>query len=63
MARGRIRRWARWQITGAAAAAQAASTVTTGLGNGHVPQPWGAILVDVVDVVDQRPAYRPGPVA
>ncbi|WP_142025059.1 hypothetical protein [Blastococcus colisei] len=60
VARGRIRRWARWQITGADAAAQALATVAAGVGAGRVPEPWAATLVDVVD---QRPPYRPQPVA
>jgi len=60
VARGRIRRWGRWQITGAEAAAQTVTTVVTAVAAGRVPEPWGAVLVDVVD---QRPPYRPQPVA
>jgi hypothetical protein len=59
IARGRIRRWARWEITGADAAEQAAATVASGVRAGQVPEPWGATLVDVVD---QRPLYPPWPV-
>jgi hypothetical protein len=60
IARGRIRRWARWEITGADAAEQAVVTVASGVSDGRVPEPWGATLVDVVD---QRPPYRLRPVA
>ena len=60
VARGRIRRWARWQITGAEPATQVVGTIVAGIGAGRVPEPWGATLVDVVD---QRPPYRPQPVA
>lgn len=59
IARGRIRRWARWEISGAHAAEQAVVTVASGVSAGRVPEPWGATLVDVVD---QRPPYRPRPV-
>lgn len=56
IARGRIRRWARWEITGAEAAEQVVATVVSGVRAGRVPEPWGATLVDVVD---QRPLPRP----
>jgi hypothetical protein len=56
VARRRIRRWARWEITGAEAAEQVVATVLSGVRAGRVPEPWGAILVDVVD---QRPLPRP----
>jgi hypothetical protein len=56
IARGRIRRWARWEMTGAEAAEQAVATVGSGVRAGRVPEPWGATLVDVVD---QRPLPRP----
>lgn len=59
VARDRIRRWARWQITGTDAAAQAVATVVAGVRSGRVPDPWAATLVDVVD---QRPPYRSRPV-
>ena len=59
IARGRIRRWARWQITGAEAARQVVATVTSEVRAGRIPEPWGATLVDVVD---QRPLPRPRPV-
>jgi hypothetical protein len=52
-ARGRIRRWARWEVEGAEATVQAAAMVAAALRAGRVPQPCGAVLVDVVD---QRPA-------
>lgn len=55
IAGGRIRRWARWQIAGAEAAAQAMHTVASAVRAGTVPDPWGATLVDVVD---QRPLPR-----
>ena len=51
-ARGRIRRWARWQIEGAASTQPAVAAVAAALEAGHVPQPPDAVLVDVVD---QRP--------
>jgi len=60
LARGRIRRWARWQVTGADGAAQAVATIAADVAAGRVPEPWGTTLVDVVD---QRPPYRPQPVA
>jgi hypothetical protein len=52
-ARGRIRRWARWEVEGVDAAERTIATVTTALEAGDVPRPFGATLVDVVD---QRPA-------
>ena len=53
LARGRIRRWARWEVEGVAATGQAATAVAAALEGGQVPLPDGAVLVDVVD---QRPA-------
>ncbi|MFD2094238.1 hypothetical protein [Blastococcus deserti] len=58
VARGRIRRWARWEVTGQEAATQTAATVAAGVRDGRVPEPWGATLVDVVD---QRPLPLPLP--
>jgi hypothetical protein len=53
VARGRIRRWARWEMEGLEAASRAVATVSAALAAGEVPGPEGAVLVDVVD---QRPA-------
>ena len=55
VARGRIRRWALWEIEGAEATERAVTAVAAALGAGVVPQPTGAVLVEVVD---QRPPMR-----
>jgi hypothetical protein len=52
---GRIRRWAIWEIDGAEATEPAVAAVAAALGAGVVPQPTGAVLVEVVD---QRPPLR-----
>ncbi|MCW2700352.1 MAG: hypothetical protein JWQ45_1887 [Blastococcus sp.] len=52
-ARGRIRRWARWEVEGREATERAIAAVSAALATGRVPEPLGAVLVDVVD---QRPA-------
>jgi hypothetical protein len=54
--RGRIRRWARWEVQGPHAAERTAVAVAAALASGRVPQPDNAVLVDVVD---QRPATAP----
>jgi len=59
VARGRFRRWATWQVTGAEAAARVLASVTADLGAGRVPDPPGATLVEVVD---HRPPVRTHPV-
>ncbi|MGY1754794.1 hypothetical protein [Blastococcus sp. SYSU D01042] len=60
LARGRFRRWARWQVRGEEAAARALTTVAADLTAGRVPQPDGGTLVEVVD---HRPPFRPQQVA
>lgn len=55
VARGRIRRWARWEVQGREAAERTAVAVAAALTNGRVPEPADARLVDVID---QRPADR-----
>jgi hypothetical protein len=55
-ARGRIRRWVRWEVQGPEAAERTAAEVAAALASGRVPQPDNAVLVDVVD---QRPATAP----
>lgn len=53
VARGRIRRWGIWQLTGEEEeAASVVAAVATDVRDGRVPDPRGAVLVDVVD---QRP--------
>jgi hypothetical protein len=59
-ARGRIRRWAHWEIAGAESAARAAVAVANDMRAGRVPAPVGALLVEVVD---QRPLRWSWPVA
>ncbi len=59
VARGRFRRWARWQLFGGEAAARALTTVADDLAAGRVPEPDGARLVEVVD---HRPPFRAQPV-
>jgi len=54
-ARGRIRRWARWEVDGVDATERAIATVSAALEAGDVPRPFGTTLVDVVD---QRPAVH-----
>ena len=56
VARGRFRRWARWQVPGEQAAAAVLATVTADVTAGRVPDPVGAALVEVVD---HRPPARP----
>lgn len=60
LASGRFRRWARWQVHGAEAAAEAVPTVAADLAAGRVPQPDGGTLIEVVD---HRPPIRSQPVA
>lgn len=55
VARGRIRRWAIWEVEGAQAAERAVATVAAALEASVVPEPPGAVLVEVVD---QRPPDR-----
>lgn len=59
LARGRFRRWARWQVSGDQAAARVLATVTADVAAGRVPNPAGATLVEVVD---HRPPNRGHPV-
>ena len=59
LARGRFRRWARWQVSGDEAAARVLATVTADVAAGRVPDPAGATLVEVVD---HRPPFRGHPV-
>jgi hypothetical protein len=59
-ARGRIRRWAHWEIAGAESAARTAVAVAADVRAGRVPAPAGALLVEVVD---QRPLAWSQPVA
>ncbi|RBY75396.1 hypothetical protein DQ239_17140 [Blastococcus sp. TF02-09] len=56
VARGRFRRWARWQVSGEEAAERVLATVTSEVAAGRVPVPSGAALVEVVD---HRPPPRP----
>ena len=58
LARGRFRRWARWQATGEEAAARVLAAVTDDVAAGRVPDPAGATLVEVVD---HRPPFRGNP--
>jgi hypothetical protein len=53
LARGRIRRWARWEVDGTDAAHRAIASVSAALEAGRIPEREGAVLVEVVD---QRPA-------
>jgi hypothetical protein len=53
LARGRIRRWARWEVDGPEATHRAIASVSAALEAGRIPEPEGAVLVEVVD---QRPA-------
>lgn len=55
VARGRIRRWAHWEVEGMEATQRAVAAVAAALETGQVPQPSNAVLVDVVD---QRPPSR-----
>ena len=55
LARGRFRRWARWQVSGEEAAARVLASVTADMAIGRVPDPDGAALVEVVD---HRPPFR-----
>ena len=55
LARGRFRRWARWQVSGDEAAARVLALVTADMAAGRVPDPEGAALVEVVD---HRPPFR-----
>ena len=59
LARGRFRRWARWQVPGEDAAARVLASVTADVAVGRVPDPAGATLVEVVD---HRPPFRAHPV-
>ncbi|SDF02300.1 hypothetical protein SAMN05660662_0746 [Blastococcus aurantiacus] len=59
VARGRFRRWARWQVSGDEAAVEVLAAVTAAVAAGRVPDPVGATLVEVVD---HRPPFRPQPV-
>jgi hypothetical protein len=52
-ARGRIRRWVRWEVQGPENAERSAAAVAAALASGRVPHPDDAVLVEVVD---QRPA-------
>ena len=56
MARGRIRRWARWELQGAETVERTAVAVAAALASDRVPELPDARLVDVVD---QRPACAP----
>jgi hypothetical protein len=58
LARGRFRRWARWQVSGDEAAARVLAAVTADVATGRVPDPAGATLVEVVD---HRPPFRGHP--
>jgi hypothetical protein len=58
LARGRFRRWARWQVSGDEAAARVLATVAADVATGRVPDPAGATLVEVVD---HRPPFRGHP--
>lgn len=55
LARGRFRRWARWQVPGEDAAARVLAAVAADVAAGRVPDPAGATLVEVVD---HRPPDR-----
>jgi hypothetical protein len=55
VARGRIRRWAVWEVEGMEATERALTSTAAALEAGLVPQPPGAVLVEVVD---QRPPDR-----
>ena len=55
LARGRFRRWARWQVSGEDSATRVLATVTADVAAGRVPDPVGAALVEVVD---HRPPVR-----
>jgi hypothetical protein len=48
-ARGRIRRGATWGVAGRVDASAVADTVADAVRRGQVPQPEGALLIDVVD--------------
>jgi hypothetical protein len=48
-AKGRIRRGATWRVAGRAEAMAVADTVADAVRRGHLPQPAGALLIDVVD--------------
>jgi hypothetical protein len=48
-ARGRIRRGATWRVAGRVEASTVADTVADAVRRGQVPQPEGALLIDVVD--------------
>jgi len=54
-ASGRIRRWAHWEVEGMGATERAVTSVVTALEAGDLPEPRGAVLVEVVD---QRPPTR-----
>lgn len=55
VARGRVRRWAHWETDGAEAATRTVAAVATDVAGGRLPEPAGAVPVEVVD---QRPPYR-----
>lgn len=55
LARGRFRRWARWQVVGDEGAGRVLASVTADVAAGRVPDPAGATLVEVVD---HRPPCR-----
>jgi hypothetical protein len=48
-ARGRIRRGATWKVAGREEAARVAAVVADAVRTGQVPEPSGALLIDVVD--------------
>ncbi len=58
-ARGRFRRWARWQGPGEQPAAGVLAAVAEAVAAGRVPDPAGMALVEVVD---HRPPLRAHPV-
>lgn len=55
VAKGRFRRWARWQVPGAEAAARVLALVAADMATDRIPDPPGATLVEVVD---HRPPVR-----
>lgn len=59
IARGRFRRWARWQGHGEQPAAGELAAVAAAVAAGRVPDPAGMALVEVVD---HRPPVRAHPV-
>lgn len=57
-ARGRFRRWVRWQGSGEPPAAGVLAAVAAAVASGRVPDPAGMALVEVVD---HRPPFRGRP--